>query len=324
MSTFPRLSVAEALLELKALNPHENEAASWQQDLFLREEGNRGGGLLAGWLVAEPPTATPEDKKCGGEVDRKCHFNGSHHGREQGSAASNLDSAEHDRQAENGVSSAPSPTPADSHHQELCQRQLRSISSQKHEPALRAAGAVAVASAAQTSFVRSVGEMALHGGSHSRYHRGYKTSRNVARGDVISVERPRAAVQTSNALPWVIACPGCLRHVGTLDLQLAIASGRWDRAQALDFQLSPPSTVCRRAQDPLNIKESIGARNETVDNCRDPPSASRRVGVGSRVVEKSDEGEGGGEAGREGALAQPGNGLPTVPGLSDCFVEVRG
>lgn len=317
------MSVAEALRELKALNPDGQEAASWQPDLLLRQEVGRSGDLLAGWLVADSPTATTlGGKKCVDEAERKRQFNGSHSRDNGGSTGGDHGSGENGRQAGNGVSSAPRLATADSNHRESCQRRLHSASSQKPEHTLRAAAAAA---AAQTSPVSSTGEMVFHAGCHNHYHQGYRTSRKIARGHVISVERPRAALQTSDALPWVIACPGCLRHVGTLDLQLAIAAGRWDRAQALDFQLSPSSTDRRLNQDPLDVRnDSLDAQHETVAKCCDSPPASQRVGVGSLLVGKSNSAEGGGEVGREEEVAQRGNGLPTVPGLSDCFVKVKG
>lgn len=61
-----------------------------------------------------------------------------------------------------------------------------------------------------------------------------KASRRVRRGDVVAVERPFIALQTSEAMPWVVACPGCVRHVGSLDFQLALATGSVDRTDAFD------------------------------------------------------------------------------------------
>lgn len=189
--------------------------------------------------------------------------------------------------------------------------------------------------------------------SHHRHSGGYKTSRAITRGDVVSVERPVAAMQTSSALPWVIACPGCLRHVGTLDLQLAIASGRCDRARALEFD-QPPTPRCTerfasrasgdsendisRAKEHGTAAAAAAARapTTTTGSSRDHSSVGKKVGQeASRTFHEEDgREEDGKEVGREehrGVRRRGGHGgggdcngrLPTVSGLSDRFMEVR-
>lgn len=79
--------------------------------------------------------------------------------------------------------------------------------------------------------------------------RSYKTVRQVSRGDVVAIERPLVAMQLSAAMPWVIACPGCLRHVGNLDLQLAVASGACFRAQALEYLCTRSSAFGATVQE---------------------------------------------------------------------------
>lgn len=82
-------------------------------------------------------------------------------------------------------------------------------------------------------------------------------SKAVRRGDVVAVERPLVAAQTSGTLPWVAACPGCLRHVGGLDAQLAVASGARTRAEAFR---SGPHAAAATAEQGLPVVEGVSER----------------------------------------------------------------
>ncbi|CAN0030917.1 unnamed protein product [Ectocarpus sp. 4 AP-2014] len=84
-----------------------------------------------------------------------------------------------------------------------------------------------------------------------------RTSKAVRRGDVVAVERPLVAAQTSGTLPWVAACPGCLRHVGGLDAQLAVASGARTRAEAFRFGPHPSATT---GEQGLPVLEGVSDR----------------------------------------------------------------
>lgn len=130
----------------------------------------------------------------------------------------------------------------------------------------------------------------------------YTTCRKIAQGDVVAVERPLAAVQTSEALPWVVACPGCLRHVGSLDLQLSIASGQWDRANALNFPQ-------QQQREQLSVPEGSQSRGSGGSGT-DP---FRTGGIATEMGDQSS---------RESPTLE-GLSLPPIPGLTERFSEVR-
>lgn len=97
-----------------------------------------------------------------------------------------------------------------------------------------------------------------------------KASRRVRRGDVVAVERPLVALQTSEAMPWVVACPGCIRHVGSLDVQLALATGSVDRTNAFDSgswktDVLPSEASVRRHQS-NGVMELTDSSDEKPDN----------------------------------------------------------
>lgn len=96
-----------------------------------------------------------------------------------------------------------------------------------------------------------------------------KASRRVRRGDVVAVERPLVALQNSEAMPWVVACPGCLRHVGSLDVQLALATGSVDRTDAFnsgsrETDVLPPQASVRQHQS-NGVVELAGSSDEEPD-----------------------------------------------------------
>ena len=101
--------------------------------------------------------------------------------------------------------------------------------------------------------------------------RELRASRHVRRGDIVAVERPIVALQTSEAMPWVVACPGCLRHVGSLDIQLAIASGKVSRAEAFDESSSRISDAWQQQQSGKTLPEQQELDKGLVD--RLPPVA---------------------------------------------------
>lgn len=140
-------------------------------------------------------------------------------------------------------------------------------------------------------------------------------SRAIRRGDVVAAERPLAAAQSSQTLPWVAACPGCLRHVGTLDTQLAVASGKLDRAEAFRFEsgITEPATVAAAAAEAGPPPKSPVPAVPEAAACS-PRSEDRREGDG--------EGGGGGEGfGRSGEGAE-GARLPPLEDLSERFSQV--
>lgn len=136
-------------------------------------------------------------------------------------------------------------------------------------------------------------------------------SRRIRRGDVVAVERPRVAAQSSKTLPWVAACPGCLRHVGTLDAQLAIASGERDRAEVFSFGsgAAEPATAVAAA--------AAGSMSST------PPEPAV-PGAAPCFQHTAESREGGGEGGGCGRSERGGEGarLPLLEGLSERFVQV--
>lgn len=143
-------------------------------------------------------------------------------------------------------------------------------------------------------------------------------SRAIRRGDVVAIERPLAAAQSSQTLPWVAACPGCLRHVGTLDTQLAIASGERDRAEA--FRPEAETAVAAAA---AAAAEAAGGMSPTPPE-HDVPGAApcfRRSAESSGL-----DSEGGGGGGDHGCGRSRGGGngarLPPLEGLSERFLQV--
>lgn len=135
-------------------------------------------------------------------------------------------------------------------------------------------------------------------GSQRFESRSYKTVRPVSRGDVVAIERPLAALQLSAAMPWVIACPGCLRYIGNLDLQLAVASGACFRAQALEY--------LRTRSSELGATFRQGKQDDTEE--------VQGAGAGVDETDRDDN---------QGASSSyDGRQLPVVPGLSERFSQV--
>ena len=181
----------------------------------------------------------------------------------------------------------------------------------------------------------------------------FTVSIDVCRGDVVAIERPLFALQGSQALPWVVACPGCLRHVGTLEVQLAIASGEVSRAEAFlsvggEGTMPLPPLATPVPPGPALQPEEDGREERKAEGLNDDGEGVGRVeGEGTRnkegQLEGDEEGEGerrgvaGGHCaglsktrcgvnssgGERGSCAGRGV-LPPLPGLSGRFVEVRG
>lgn len=167
-------------------------------------------------------------------------------------------------------------------------------------------------------------------GSGDRFSEGQEmffatASKDISRGEVVAVERPLAAVQTAEALPWVVVCPGCLRHVGGLDLQLAVASGKVARAKAFG-----PCVVAMAPSPPLATGVGIQLElGEQKDN-------EEERGEGARLEKSGDCAEGCSGDGGEGGVRCSGRafdvaredggnaleGLPPLRGLSERFADV--
>lgn len=173
---------------------------------------------------------------------------------------------------------------------------------------------------------------------------GFVLSKDVSRGDIVAVERPLEAVQTSEALPWVVACPGCLRHVGSLELQLAIASGEAGRAEAFlgNFTASKASPP---VQGGGGVEEECGGEEKREGGSkggRGERQGRGEGGAGRGGSREEGDADGGGaveeesgnvyrektrlEGGRGGEKERPGGAglLPALKGLSERFAEVRG
>lgn len=140
------------------------------------------------------------------------------------------------------------------------------------------------------------------------------TSKAVRRGDVVAVERPLIAAQSSRALPWVAACPGCLRHVGSLDVQLTIASGKLGRTEAFRVESEKAATGSTGA-GPMSTSPG-----PTLPTAAAAAAAHRRQTVAGREEEGEQGGNGGG---REGVESGTGAELPALEGLSERFVQVK-
>lgn len=142
-------------------------------------------------------------------------------------------------------------------------------------------------------------------------------SRAVQRGDVVAIERPLAAAQTSQTLPWVAACPGCLRHVGTLETQLGIASGERDRAEAF----RPGSSMVGAEVAVAAAATAEGGKSSTPP---EPGGAGGAVCFRQSAESPGGSGEGGGDG--EACGWSRGGGedarLPLLEGLSERFVQV--
>lgn len=144
------------------------------------------------------------------------------------------------------------------------------------------------------------------GGGASTFVRGeiLPTSKAIRRGDVVAVERPLVAAQASRTLPWVAACPGCLRHVGGLETQLAVAAGTLPRSEAFlagSDGASAKATPIPTAAAEVQAKISQSGH----DNAAGPQAV-----VGAR----EEDGEG---------LSGNGNGLPELDGITERFARVR-
>lgn len=143
------------------------------------------------------------------------------------------------------------------------------------------------------------------------------TSKAVRRGDVVAVERPLIAAQTSRALPWVTACPGCLRHVGNLDVQLMIASGKLSRAEA--FRLGSRKVVATAAAGagPLSTSPKLNM----------PEAAATEAAAGHGCQTVGGREEDGEECGDRGVCGGAESGvdarLPVLQGLSERFIQVK-
>ncbi len=149
------------------------------------------------------------------------------------------------------------------------------------------------------------------------------TSKAVRRGDVVAVERPLLAAQSSGTLPWAAACPGCLRHVGSLEAQLAIASGRLSRAEALRCGVPAEEPSVPPPGAPAG---SLGAAAGP-SSIPPEPRASGAAAASRQTASGREENGGAGGRGEwdcEGGGGVGGASLPSLEGLSERFVQVRG
>lgn len=156
------------------------------------------------------------------------------------------------------------------------------------------------------------------GGEPSSFFQGglLATSKAIRRGDVVAVERPLIAAQASQSLPWVVACPGCLRHVGGLDIQLAVAAGMLCRSEA--FLVGADQDSATQADQDLATAKAApsataGATEEAIVKAaglEDKNGTSLQAALG----DQGEDGEGPGGSGV----------LPELGGISERFARVRG
>eukprot|EP00903_Cladosiphon_okamuranus_P010088 g9555.t1 len=134
-------------------------------------------------------------------------------------------------------------------------------------------------------------------------------SRAVRRGDVVAVERPLAAAQSSQTLPWVAACPGCLRHVGSLEAQLAIASGERDRAEAF------------RPEAGTAVAEAAAEGTSSTSPEPEAPGAAACFRRSAESPREDGEGDGGNHGCGLSCEGGKGARLPPLEGLSERFLQ---
>lgn len=332
-STFPGLSEDEARRELAATatatTPEEHPSS--QPPIFIlgrglaldSNDGGGGGGLLAGWLVCggsshpphQPPPAVSSDSPLAtvsalssAASDPSQPLSSSPSSSSRAHTYPAVETVDQDcRNGCNDGNGDSAPTRGSDIEMDTGVQSFRfdgsgSTAFEKKDD-----------NGTEPRKSRCVGKRRGMGGGHihnlyGAYPYPNKTSKKISRGDVVAVERPLAALQASDALPWVLACPGCLRHVGSLDLQLAIVSGTWDRARASDYPTIPPSThpsVASNAARPQHYLAGRGRR-------------------GSEKAGHSESHEGvDGVGGSEGTLGSH-HCLPAIEGVSERFIGVNG
>lgn len=325
-STFPRLSLAEISRELRSSS---NERDDNDQRLLVRAEGD-GESLLAGWLVRADAAVVVADERSTDATEKK---GVSEIGRGQVARVGHADVENgHDLGRDICTDRLSSADLHHHHHHDHHQQQQNRHS----QPKVQSEGAEPIQRRVFSAEAKR---------SDNCWE--YKTSRNISQGDVVAVERPLAAIQTSDAMPWVVACPGCLRHVGSLDLQLAIASNKLDRARVVPNQdqrptpeeppvpppvtgrLCPLESTCCPEKPPELRKEPLVCTQELADS-----SNGRTTDVKAVATIKGDEAleerarsgvavRDAGDRDQQGEEGGDGGGLPEVPGLTDRFVQVK-
>mmetsp|Transcript_32973 Transcript_32973/g.62091 ORF Transcript_32973/g.62091 Transcript_32973/m.62091 type:complete len:350 (+) Transcript_32973:118-1167(+) len=86
--------------------------------------------------------------------------------------------------------------------------------------------------------------------------RGLLATRRISKGEVFLIETPLVSVQDVSTSAQVLACGCCMRFVGSLDVQAAVASGARSRIHVLETEL-PTASLPNLPDNQTNMLSEI-------------------------------------------------------------------